>query len=213
MDIQNTIMRNGKLECNVSSRDELLMLDRKFREAFLDNKIPITKIIGFYLEDGEKSRNYAIRRSSNCLTNPIEISKNLSKVVVENTDAIVCRTKRLIGDVYSDNIKFIHAGKEIGLLTKNQYLFTLLKPSSLCVFLNKETGFKRIEDNVDIMKNKWKDMFEIETDKYYPLNTLHSVAEDIFILPCDGKEIRYRLRNSEDDEIFSQLWEEYKMKG
>lgn len=213
MDIRDTVMRNGVLECNASNKNELLEIDRKFREAFLDNKIPITKIIGFYLEDGDKSRNYAVRRSANCLNNPVEISKNLSKVVVENTDATICRTRRLVGDVYSDDVKFIHNSQEIKLLTKDIFLFTLLKPSSICVFLNRDTGFKRIEDNVGIMKMKWIDMPDLDIEKYYPLNTLHSVAEDIFILPCDGKTIRYRLRNPDDDEVFSKLWDEYKMKG
>lgn len=213
MDIKDTVMRNGVLICNTTDREELLEIDRQFREAFLDNKIPITKIIGYYLEDADKSRNYPVKRSVNCLNNPIENSKNLAKLVVENTDAVITRTVRMTGDVYAEDIEFIHNAKKIKLLTKNMFIFTLLKPSSLCVFLNKATGFKRIEDNVDIIRKACSDMGSIDPNKYYPLNTLHSVAEDIFILPFNGKEIRYRLRNPEDDEIFSSLWDEYKMKG
>lgn len=211
MDIKDTYMQGGKLEfVGNKSREELFQLDREFREAFLDNKIPITKIIGFYLEDRDLTRNFAVRRSSNCLNNPIEISNNLSKVILENTEADISRTLYRTGDIYSDNLTFVYNAKTIEVLNKNQYLLTLLQPTAVCVILNTSTGSKTIEDNVEIMREKAKFMRDVDYEKYYPLNTLHSVAERIFILPFNGEEIRYRLEKPEDDAMFTQLWENYK---
>lgn len=210
MDISNVTMRGGKLHTDITDKEELFKLDRIFREAFLDNKIPITKIIGFYLKDKELSKNFAVKRSANCLNNPIEISNNLSKVVLEDTEGSIAATLYKTGDIYSDDIYFVVNGAPVRLLNKDLYLMTLLKPTAICVILNSSTGSKTIEDNVEIMREKTKFMPNVDYEKYYPLNTLHSVAENIFILPFNGKEIRYRLLRPEDDEIYSKMWEKYK---
>lgn len=210
MDISNTYMKNGKLVTDITDREALFQLDREFREAFLDNKIPITKIIGFYLEDRDMTRNFAIRRSPNCLNNPVEISNNLSKVILESTEASISRTLYKTGEIYSDNLAFVVNGTVLEILNKNEYLLTLLQPTSICAILNTTTGSKTIEDNVEIMREKAKYMRGVEPEKYYPINTLHSVAERIFILPFNGTEIRYRLEKPEDDAVFTKLWEKYK---
>lgn len=212
MDLRNTHMVDGVLRAPDIPQDRLFELDTLFREIFLDSKIPITKVIGFYIEDENDSRNSAISRvASCCLDNPVAISNALSKVSFAHTGTLLVLTNSLIGEVTSKDLTIYTGGDALkALSTKPVKIATFTNKAKFRFILNTATGQKSIDENVEIIKSYLHDIKKYDSNLYYPLNTHHTVSDDLFVLPFNGKEVRYRVKDKNLETELAELWDRYK---
>ena len=81
-------------------------------------------------------------------------------------------------------------------------MFTAVEDVNIDVVTRINSGTVTISDNAEFIKTQLKDGL------YYPMNTNHSLAAFINILPFDGKRIRYEL-NGVKEEYMNELWQQY----
>lgn len=195
-------MSRGIIRTNYTG-SKLEHLYRVFRKGFLDGEIPTKKVIGFKFSSTKKARAMtAVARSPFVLENQIEVSKNLSEVFLVGSGGYVARARCSEGKVTGENINFVTNDESLYLLNKNIHLFTAVEDMNVDVVTRVNSGTVTITDNAEFIKT------QLKGGVYYPLNTNHSLAAFIDILPFDGKRIRYNL-NGVNEEYMNKLWQGY----
>jgi hypothetical protein len=196
---------NGVMRVSASSKNLSEIYDL-FRISVLDGHIPINKAIGFKLFSSMHMEDVAaIERHTSCLENMVELSKNVSKVVFMSPTGFVVNSGEKTGNVTAGSAGFVSDGKPVQVLDSSVYLFNSLEPLGIRIFAHENTGYHLMSDNVEIMKKVYKE----QSSTFFPLNTEHNLINYLNILPFNGRDIRYKLRNGFSDENLKILWDRY----
>lgn len=215
------VMHDGLLHTSMKGKD-LEWLYKKFREAFMDGKLSVKKPIGFKITNAKQSlETIAVSRSSLVLESQIELSKNISKLVICGNSAIQVKCTNLKGKIYAGNLNITSDNRSVKVLDPSVFILTAMQSLDLNLVIYPNSGFHLIEDNVEIMRDECLDnkqnigsiggeLVHPKADEYYPLNTDHSLIDYIRIIPFDSHRIKYTITNNVRDEDLNNLWQSYR---
>lgn len=175
------------------------MLYRFMQQAILDAHLPVMKATGFSLNTPRKLyKQSATKRCSYCLENMIEIASNLDDKIffgVSNNHVI---SDQITGIVSADMDVFTSNTAAVKMLYLNKDIMTTIKPLSIDIYVDMDTGYKTMKDNSDRMGKS----------KYFPMNSYHTITDYVRVLPFNG-EVRYRLVNGMTLDILREMFLTY----
>jgi hypothetical protein len=194
----------------------------RFREAVLDNLIPLNKAIGFKLTSAtDTSIASATDRNQSVIENMIEISNNVGKLIflpkydalsntVLGTSNIINITEQQEKEVTSANAIFTSGGKKVDVLDKSIYLYYPVNKVGVRILAFEAAGVRTMEQNVEKMNELLSATSTKGGSSFFPLNTEHSLIDYVRIIPHTGKgDVRYRLFKGMTDDILTTLWKVY----
>lgn len=203
------------------------------RSAFLDGVLPITKIVGFKLEDNASlSVGSLLDRCQNILDNNLEISSKLESLcfVGSSGSTIVevegsLSSEDIQNSMLPDDLELI--SEHIDILTENRVedeplteLNGLLADYSsdnrilLKLIFRQSSGFHNMTDNLTYMIKEFNDKEDIFGDRmiiseFMPINSNHSLSKHIRFLPFidDKEDIKFVSKLNEN--LLNKLWNSF----
>lgn len=172
-----------QIQC--STEDEALRMFRFLHEAIKDNKLYVTKVIGFRISEtgaSNKIKTY-IARNINMSDSYTEIMRNLQDKLFFTKESHV-DVQLALGENTMTNTKFMKNRVSMSVLASNPYIArTSRKGVKLTLFLTTYNGFSSMEDNSKIVG-----------EKYFPMYTYFSINDYVRILPPIPGDTTVRIR-------------------
>lgn len=172
--------------------------------AILDNKIPITKIVGIYVSN----RGFILNSfSRGAFLEPIlEIIHNLSKLVYVNPLSLTAVCKLDSGKISAEEAEFYSGGYKIYPICKKEHIITVFDRITLGVAFRKSIGVHSMEENSDYLTRT----SNLSSINYTPYFSSHSISHLFSIKPklLNGN-IQYSCSKDVDITIIENLLNEY----
>ena len=216
MDLVNNLVNNLKwnefgIVCN--SQEQRDFYHKFLREAVLDRRICISKVIGVKVMQVEKSAkgltNIYIARHSAIGESYPELANKLQDKIFITTKNIKVEAELKLGDNKASDVYFKSARDVIvpHLFEVNDICRTLNGPVNLGLVLHYGYGYQSMTDNSARLKSK-------ESNSYFPCNTDFSLAPYVRVLPPVGSPniIQVRYYNGMTPDLFKSIllnWSEY----
>lgn len=158
------------------------------REAVMDARIPVTKIIGFSLTcSTEYTRITAEGRTGLTLESLVQIATNFTdKILAQDVPNIIaCNIPK--GRLTADKTLTNFTGFDFNFLYTESEILSATQDLSLYLFTLTSTGYRTMLDNSDTMRRIDRE----NSSSYFPIASYHSLSDFIRFTPFDG-HIHYR---------------------
>lgn len=125
------------------------------------------------------------------------VATNVSNIIlVGDMDGVVSIDEQT-GKVTTGNARWRSKGKyACRPINPDQHMFIATEPMAIRFIVHKAAGYNSMAENAAI----------IGDDKYFPLNTVHSLVDYVRVLPLTGDHIEVRYHNGMTAELFKSIW-------
>ena len=197
--------------------ESLIQAYRNTLDIIYDNKLPLTKVIGFYVEDNFSANSKSLDRNKSVMENMIQLSSNLSKVVFvpfrdmiekDSNKFTLIKLRARRGEIVTTKTKdaFKRNTSAVQPITESQHILSALNDVSLTMIVIDYAGYVSMESAASLIEQAVSG-FEREGSSFFPMNTDFSLIDYVKILPPQNGRISYRLENGMTDETLNLYWE------
>ena len=171
----------------------------RFRRAVVDGEIPLTMPIGFRINTPTLANNTnAIERNRGCEESLVAIAANVSHIIFTGVIGTEVCCDEMLGDITTDTANWRCRGQYVCRpVTPNKHILTAVAPVSLQFRMNKAAGYHSMAENAAL----------IGEAKYFPITTVHTLADYVSVLPLTSDKIEVRYHKGMTPDLFQSLWD------